>query len=134
MFAFELIYIRFRANLCLQFSIGMAWGGPLFDSDSKKGQGGTTEPPFKSPPRPLLKLCLRPLKRYGTRQEIINMRPEQMYTSSDTELEWPRDGPLYKLVSNKRQEVQTAATIQVIFGPLLKSGLGPCSDMTPTRL
>ena len=34
------------------------------------------------------------------------------------------EGPLYKLVSNERQGVQTVATIQVISGPLLKSGLG----------
>ena len=34
------------------------------------------------------------------------------------------EGPLYKSVSNKRQGVQTAATIQVISGPLLESGLG----------
>ena len=47
-----------------------------------------------------------------------------MYTPSDTGLEWLGEGPLYKSVSNKRQGVQTVATIQVILGPLLKSGLG----------
>ena len=47
-----------------------------------------------------------------------------MYTPSDTGLEWLEEGPLYKSVSNKHQGVQTAATIQVISGPLLKSGLG----------
>ena len=29
MFAFRLLYVRFRANLCLQFSIGMAQGGAI---------------------------------------------------------------------------------------------------------
>ena len=47
-----------------------------------------------------------------------------MYTPSDTGLEWLGEGPLYKSVSNKCQGVQTAATIQVISGPLLKSVLG----------
>ena len=36
---------------------------------------------------------------------------------------WLREGPLYKSVSNKCKGVQTAATIQVISGPLLNSGL-----------
>ena len=47
-----------------------------------------------------------------------------MYTPSNTGLEWLGEGLLYKSVSSKRQGVQTAATIQVIPGPLLKSGLG----------
>ena len=36
---------------------------------------------------------------------------------------WLREGPLYKLVSNKCKGVQTVAPIQVISGPLLNSGL-----------
>ena len=36
---------------------------------------------------------------------------------------WLREGPLYKSVSNKCKEFQTVATIQVISGPLLNSGL-----------
>ena len=36
---------------------------------------------------------------------------------------WLREGPLYKSVSNKCKGVQTVATIQVISGPLLNSGL-----------
>ena len=56
-----------------------------------------------------------------------------MYIPSDTGLEWLGEGTLYKSVSNKRQGVQTAATIQVVPRPLLKSDLGPCSDMAPTR-
>ena len=47
-----------------------------------------------------------------------------MYAPSDTGLEWLGEGPLYKLVLNKRQGIQAAATIQVISGPLLKPGLG----------
>ena len=40
-----------------------------------------------------------------------------MYTS------WLREGPLYKLVSNKCKGVETVASIQVISGSLLNSGL-----------
>ena len=36
---------------------------------------------------------------------------------------WLREGPLYKLVSNKCKRVQTVASIQVISGSLLNSGL-----------
>ena len=46
------------------------------------------EPLFESPPGPLLKSALQPLGRYGTHQETISRIPEQMYTLSDTRLEW----------------------------------------------
>ena len=36
---------------------------------------------------------------------------------------WLREGPLYQLVSNKCKGVQTVASIQVISGSLLNSGL-----------
>ena len=36
---------------------------------------------------------------------------------------WLREGPLYKSVSNKCKGVQNVASIQVISGPLLNSGL-----------
>ena len=36
---------------------------------------------------------------------------------------WLREGPLYKSVSNKCTGVQNVASIQVISGPLLNSGL-----------
>ena len=36
---------------------------------------------------------------------------------------WLREGPLYKSVLNKCKGVETVATIQVISGPLLNSGL-----------
>ena len=129
-----------------------------------------------------MKSGMGPLARYSNHQEIVNRRPEQMYTSFDTRLEWPREGslfelelnkrwdpkwghyssqllghyesqaywpvdrcgtcqetisrrlehmstpwlregPLYKSVSNKCKGVQTVASIQVISGPLLNSGL-----------
>ena len=57
---------------------------------------------FKSAPRLLLKSGLRPLARYGTCQATISRRPEQMYTSSDTRLKWPGEGPLFGSHSHKR--------------------------------
>ena len=74
-------YVRFPANLCLQFSIGMAWGGPLFESDLNKRWRFKLRLLFKSFPGPLLKSGVGPLVRYGNHQEIINRRPEQRYTS-----------------------------------------------------
>ena len=53
--------------------------GPLFESDSNKRQRAKTGPLFESLPRPLLKSGLQPLGRYGTHQETISRRPEQMY-------------------------------------------------------
>ena len=44
-------------------------------------------PLFESPPRPLLKSGLQPFGRYGTHQETISRRPEEMYTPSHTRLE-----------------------------------------------
>ena len=62
--------------------------GPLFESDSNKRRGGPkTGSLFESPPRPLLKSGLQPLGRYGTHQETIRRKPEQMYTLPDTRLE-----------------------------------------------
>ena len=85
---------------------------PLFKSDSNKRWGPKQSHYFEAPSRPSLKSGLQPLDRYGTYQETVSRRPEQMYTPSDTGLEWP----LYKSVSNKRQGFQTAATIQFISG------------------
>ena len=65
----------------------------------------------------LLKSGQLPVDRCGTCQETISRRLEHMYTPS------LREGPLYKSVSNKFKGVQTVATIQVISGPLLNSGL-----------
>ena len=66
---------------------------------------------FESFPGQLLKSGMGPLVRYGNHQEIISMRLEQMYTSSDTRLEWPGEGPLFRSDSNKHWGVKT--------GPLL---------------
>ena len=49
----------------------------------------------------LYKSGLGPLARHGNHQEIINKRFEQMYTSSDTRLEWSGGGPLFESDSNK---------------------------------
>ena len=77
----------------------MAWDGPLFESYSNKHREAKTGPLFESPPRPLMKSGLQPLGRDFTHQETISRRPEQMYTPSDTRLEWLKEG---KLDSNKR--------------------------------
>ena len=79
--------------------------------------GPKTGPLFESVPRSLLKSGLLPVDRCGTCQETISRRLEHMYTP------WLREGPLYKLVLNKCKGVQTVASIEVISGPLLNSGL-----------
>ena len=76
--------------------------GPLFESNSNKRWGPKAGPLFQSPPWPLLKSGLQPLGRYGTHQETISRRTEQMYTPSDTRLEWLGEGPLFKSDSIKR--------------------------------
>ena len=60
------------------------------------------QPICESFPGPLLKSLVGPLVRYHKNQETISRRPEQMYTSSDTRLEWLGDGPLFESNSNKR--------------------------------
>ena len=124
MFTFGLIYVRFRTNLCLQFRL--EWPGwPLFESDSNKRRGGgKTGPLFESPLRPLSKSGLQPLGRYNTCQETISRRPEQMYSSSVTGLEWLGEGPLFKSVSNKRRGSKLRLLFKSFPGPLLKSGMG----------
>ena len=52
------------------------------------GGGGEMGPLMEAPPWPLLKSGLQPLGRYGTHQETISRRPEQMYTPSDTRMTW----------------------------------------------
>ena len=51
-----------------------------YSSRTQINAGGETGPLFESPPRPLLKSGLQPLGRYGTHQETIGMRHEQIYT------------------------------------------------------
>ena len=83
--------------------LGLAWGGSLFTSVSNKRRRAKLRLLFKSFPGPLLKSGMGPLARYSNHQEIINRRPEQMYTSFDTRLEWPREEPLFELDLNKRR-------------------------------
>ena len=73
-------------------------------------------PLFKSLPRPLLKSGLQPLARYGTHQETISRRPEQMYVPSDTRLEWPEEGLLFESDSNEC----SGGIIEVMLGALGK--------------
>ena len=61
------------------------------------------QPMFESFPGPLLKSGVGLLARYGNHKETISRRPEQMYTLSDTRLEWPGEGPLFESDSNKHQ-------------------------------
>ena len=63
--------------------------GLLFKLDSNKRWRAKIQPIFESFPGPLLKSGMGPLARYGNHQEIISRRPELMYNSSDTRLEWP---------------------------------------------
>ena len=81
--------------------LGMAWGGSLFTSVSKKHHRAKMRTLFKSFPGPLLKSSMGPLARYSNHQEIVNKRPEQMYTSFDTRLEWHRERSLFELDLNK---------------------------------
>ena len=83
-------------------------------------------PLLKSSPRPLLKSGLGPLARYGTHQETINGRPEQVYLPSDPSLEWPGTGPLFESDSNKRRG-QNAATIRVISWDIIEVRSGALS-------
>ena len=80
--------------------LGLAWGGSLFTSVSNKRRGAKLRLLFKS-----FHIEIRhgALGQYSNHQEIINRRPEQMYTSFDTRLEWPREGSLFELDLNKRQ-------------------------------
>ena len=59
-----------------------------YSSRTQINAGAKTGPLFESLPRTLLKLGLQPLGRYGIYQETISSRPDQMYTPSDTKLEW----------------------------------------------
>ena len=74
-----------------------------FDEFSSIGwaKGRLDKPLFESFPGPLLKSGMGPLARYGNHQEIISTRLEQMYTSSDTRLEWSGEGPLFKSDSKR---------------------------------
>ena len=83
------------------------------------------QPKFESFLGPLLKSGMGPLVRYGNYQETISRRPEQMYTSYDTRLEWPGEGPIFESDSNKHQGAKTGPLFESSPRPLLKSGLQP---------
>ena len=97
--------------------------GLLFKLDSSKRWRAKMQPIFESFPGPLLKSGVGPLARYGNNQETISRRPEQMYTSSDTRLEWLGDGPLFESDSNKRQGAKMGPLFESPPRPLVKSGL-----------
>ena len=78
------------------------------------------QPIFESFPGPLLKSGVGPSDRYGNNQETLSRRPEQMYTSTDTRLEWLGDGPLFESDSNKRQGSKMGPLFESPSRPLLK--------------
>ena len=49
----------------------------------------------------ILRSCLGPLARYGTHQETMSGRLEQVYLLSDSRLDLPGEGPLFELDFNK---------------------------------
>ena len=49
--------------------------------------------PFKLFSGPILKAGVGPLARYSSHQETQSKGPEQMYTPSNTRLEWLGEGP-----------------------------------------
>ena len=106
--------------------LGMTWRGSLFTWVSNKSRGAKLRLLFKSFPGPL--------------QEIINRKPEQMYTSSDTRLEWPWERPLFELDLNKRRGPKTGPLFESPPRSLLKSGLlhlyryGTCQETISKRL
>ena len=73
----------------------MSWEKGHYSSRTQIN-AGEMGPIFESPSGPLLKSGLQPLGRYVTHQETISRRPEQMYTLSNTRLEWLGEGPLFK--------------------------------------
>ena len=80
---------------------------------------------FQSLPGLLLKSGLRSLARYGTPQETIRGRLEQVYLPSDTRLEWPGEGALFELDLNKCRVSKMWALFESPPRPLFMSGLGP---------
>ena len=95
------------------------WSGPgsgHYLSWTQINAGGPKRGHYASPLRPLLKSGLQPLGRYGTYQETIGMRHEQMYTLSDTRLEWLGEASLFESNSDKRWGANT--------GPLFESPPG----------
>ena len=81
------------------------------------------QPLLKSFPGPLLKSGTGSFARYGNHQEIISRSLEQMYTSSDTRLEWPRGGLYLSWTETNAKEPKTGPLLESPPRPLLKSGL-----------
>ena len=105
----------------LQFSIGMVWDGPLFESDSNKRRGGAKRGHCSSH----LLASEQPLSRYGNPPRTISSRPEQMYTPFDARLELLGEGLLLKLDLNKCWRTKMQPIFESFPGPLLKSSVGP---------
>ena len=101
--------------------------GPLFELDSNKHWMAKMRPLFESPHGPLLKSGLEPLFIYDTHQTTSGIL-EQVYLPSDPRLEWPGEGPIFELDSNKCQEPKCGHCC-CHPGPLFMSGLGPWPDM-----
>ena len=99
----------------------LEWPGeePLFESDLNKhcrGGGANWGHYLSHLPGHYGSQGMGPLARYGSHQETISRRPEQMYTSSHTRLEWPREGPLFELDSNKHQGAKMWALFESPLG------------------
>ena len=126
MFAFGLIYV------C---SSALEWPRkePLFESDSNKCRRGQNGATIRVTSKVIIEVRLAALGQIWHLPGNYKQETQQMSTRSDTVLEWLGEGPLCKLVSNKRQEVQTAATIQVNSGHYCSQAWGSCSDIAPTR-
>ena len=78
--------------------------GLLFESDLNECSGG------------IIEVMLGLLARYGTHQETMSGRLEQVYLPSDSRLDLPWEGPLFELDFNKwwGGGGQNVGTIQVI--------------------
>ena len=113
--------------------LGMASGGSLLTSVSNKRCGAKLRVLFKSFPGPLLKSGMGPLARHSNHQEIVNRRPEQMYTSFDTRLEWPREGSLFELELNKRWDPKWGHYSSQLLGHYKSQAYCPWTDVAAAR-
>ena len=84
---------------------------------------------FESARRPLLKSGLQLFARYGSCQEAISRRPEQMQLHLTQD--WNGLGAIVQVRLKQALGGQSAATIGVISRPLLKSGLRPLARYGP---
>ena len=120
-----------RPEQICRLHVTQSWGGGgHYSSRTQINAGAKTGPLFESPPRPLLKSSLQSLGRYGTHQETISMRDEQMYTLCDTKLEWSGKGPLFEFNLNKCLG-QNMGTIRAPLSHYLCQTCGPCPGKAP---